>query len=113
MSLNQIAESHPQPYLGWSDLVESLNNRQLLRIGNIAESTSKVFAPGQQFGGQLRTMLPKFRDARNHGERVVVVTEQERRLKDLWMQEDASAFIPTVKDIHEPLDAGAVVFVEG
>ncbi len=113
LSLKQIAESHPQPYLGWSDLMSSLNNRQVLRIGNIAESTSKVFAPGQQFGGQLRTMLPKFRDARNKGERIVVVTEQSWRLKDLWTQEDASAFIPTVKDIHESLDAGAVVFVDG
>ena len=115
VNAQQLAPDHPQPYLDWTALQESLAERNVLRLG-LSESDinlSETFTPGGRFGGQLRSMLTDLRESRNAGDRVVVVTQQAGRLTQLWYEQDTSAFVPTMNDVLETPGDSSVLFVNG
>ncbi len=111
---HQIAADHPKPYFNWTQLEAQLQSRRWLSLSSAElESGSRVFQPGERYGGQLRVMLNQIRQYRNRGDRVVVVTEQVERLANLWQEQDASVFIPTVKAVLEAPETGSTRFVLG
>ena len=115
---HQIADNHPAPGIYWKRLQQQIHSRQSISLSTMTSaeengSRPRLFAPGERYGGQLRMMLNQIRAYRNRGDSVVIVTEQVSRLLNLWYEQDASAFIPTVRSITEPLPPGALRFVEG
>ncbi len=113
--LHQIAGS---PYVHWERLQRQIDSRQRISLSTMTSAetngnSARLFAPGERYGAQLRTMLNQIRSYRNRGDSVVIVTEQVNRLLNLWHEQDASAFIPTAQSITEPLPPGTLRFVEG
>lgn len=114
---NQIPPDYPLPYITWDALVEELEHRTSVHLGQVsadADDTSfrPLFAPEQLFGGQLRMMLDSMRKMKSeHSARIVVVTAQAPRLGELWHEQDR--FIPTVKDVPEIPPPGSMWFVNG
>lgn len=117
LASGQIADAHPLPYVDWETLTAELNNRQTISISNVVDTNNgakpRLFKPGERYGAQIRVMLNQIREYLNKGDRVVLLTEQVTRLKDLWYEQDASAFIPTVQSITEPMEQSAMVFIQG
>ena len=110
----QITEDHPKPYFTWHEIERQLDQRSCLALSNVAREGEKgLFQPGERYGGQLRMMLNQVRNHRNRGDRVVIVTEQVERLANLWYEQDASAFIPTVTTLSHTPEAGTLCFVRG
>ena len=114
LSSSQISPEHPPPYLRLSALEPSLNRLRQISLLNLpAGETPQVFEPGERFGGQLRPMLNRVRQHRNSGDRAVIITEQVERLENLWYEQDASAYIPTVEVIDAAPPPGSMRFVRG
>ena len=106
----QIAEDHPRPHVEW-DVI--LGRMKRLRCLDLAGGGGGDFLPGQRFGGQLRSMLNQARQYRNRGDSIVIVTEQVERLENLWAEQDAAHYVPTVQQLSEKPEAGALVFARG
>lgn len=100
---------YPQPYITWDILNMMLEEHTRLEL----TSQSGVFSPGSRFGGQLRSMLNTVRELRNKGGRILIISEQAERLKKLWIDQDASEFIPTQQNIEQPLARHTLYFVNG
>ena len=114
ISTSQIASDHPAPYQPWRALKSELKRLTCVSLANQpAGEAPRDFAPGERFGGQLRPMLNRVRQLRNHGDRAVIITEQVERLENLWYEQDASAYIPSVEVIDEAPPPGSLRFVRG
>ncbi len=112
LSRFQITDDYPCPYRAWKALSRDLARFSRLDMSALAGGAApQIFGPGERFGGQLRPMLNRVRQARNLGDRVVVITEQVERLENLWYEQDTSALIPTVDSIEEAPPAGTLRFV--
>ncbi len=84
------------PLFDWSNLVDLLNWWQPLILGDGPEDVemerpyldlASSFEPGPRYGGQVRPLLTQLRSAQQEGERVVVLSQQAARLKELWREE--------------------------
>ena len=114
LSSAQIAAEHPVPYLPWDKLKAALDGLARVELSNLPIGEApRIFEPGERFGGQLRPMLNRVRQHRNRGDRAVVITEQVERLENLWYEQDASAYIPTVHAITDVPATGTLRFVRG
>jgi transcription-repair coupling factor (superfamily II helicase) len=114
----QIMKDHPTPYVDWETLQQEINSRQSITLSNISVETQngntpRLFKPGERYGAQLRMMLNQIREYRNQGDRVVIITEQVTRLKDLWHEQDSSSFIPTIQEVTESLKPASLTFIKG
>lgn len=112
----------PQPYVGWDLLQAALADHTTLHLtqGDVDDALPPVlpgfdglFQPGGRFGGQLRPMLTDLRQRRGRNERVVVVTEQAERLRQLWHEQDGTVFVPAVQDLTRIPAAGSIQFING
>ena len=120
IAAGQLPPDFPRPHLSADELWSSLAERRVLCMGLeavddvplLAEFGAR-FAPGKRFGGQLRPMLTDLRQQRSEGDQTVVITQQSGRLTQLWYDQDASAFVPTVNDVTEPPADGALLFING
>lgn len=115
---HQIADIHPVPYVDWETLSQELETRQTIHLFNVVSEDEngivpRLFKPGERYGAQLRMMLTQIREFRNKGDRVVIITEQVTRLKDLWHEQDSSAFIPTVEEVRETPKPASLIFIKG
>ena len=114
LSSLQIAPGHPAPYLDWQAVNERLQKLPHFALGSLVGSDSPaLFAPSERFGGQLRLMLTQLRSYSQRGERIVVLSEQVERLGNLWVEQDASTFVASVKQINAPPAPGSLRFVHG
>jgi len=122
LAANQLAPDHPLPYLTWDALVEEFEQRTSVHLGNIAyedddesepaESQIRaLFAPEERFGGQLKPLLTRLRNAQRGGDSVIIVTQQAARVADLWREQDS--YVPTLKDVTEPPLPGQLALVDG
>lgn len=110
-SAGQIAPDHPAPYLRWQTMQSELESRAGAALSSFSAGTA--FAPGERFGGQLRPLLTQIRRQMSQGDSVVVITEQVERLENLWYEQDASTYIPTVTSIDAPPAPGSLCFIHG
>ena len=119
----QLPSDYPQPYIDWETLSETINERTTLQLTNainddesdespIEDKFSAIFTPIQRFGGQLRPFLRHVRDLNVRESRVIVVTQQTARLRDLWYEQD-SEYAPLTPNIEDKPADNALLFVGG
>ena len=113
-SSSQVSPNHPLPFLQWATLNRDLERCSHAAFSNLQGGAAPApFEPGERFGGQLRLMLNQVRRHLNQSDSVVIMTEQVERLENLWYEQDASTYIPTVQVIEERPEPGTLRFVRG
>jgi transcription-repair coupling factor (superfamily II helicase) len=88
-----LPEDFPAPYLDYSAIQDSLAGHPSLELGrSSAEEPSplaQVFSPGPRFGGRLKPFIETISDLYTSGERIMIVSRQVSRLKELWTEQQA------------------------
>ena len=107
----QVAPDHSQPYLELEAIQRELESRSGAALSSFGGAAA--FEPGARYGGQLRPLLTQIRSQLGQGDSVVVITEQVERLENLWYEQDASTFIPTVTSIEAAPEPGSLRFIRG
>jgi len=109
-----LPSDYPLPYVTWDEWAERMADRPALTLGHGDEGTlsqlADRFIPGPRLGGQLKPVLQHIRAAQKSGDQVVVVSQQARRLSELWGAEHE--YLPPVDALRQP-PQGRVVFVQG
>ena len=109
-----LPPDYPLPYVTWDEWSEQLADRAALALGHGEEGAvsrlADCFAPGPHFGGQLRPVLEHIHTAQTTGAQVVVVSQQARRLAELWGEEHE--YLPPVEELRQPPQA-PLSFVRG
>lgn len=108
----QLPDDFPQPYITWETLTQDLERSTTLNLSNLVEG-KRPFVPNERFGGQLRPAMRHVREQRENNARVIVITKQVERMQNIWYEQDASSFVPTMQDIADLPSAGEMVFVNG
>jgi transcription-repair coupling factor (superfamily II helicase) len=128
LSLQQLAEDHPLPYLTWDALAEEMEQRRSVHLGQLAyvddEETDsaapasdvlagfdRLFTPQERFGGQLKPLLARLRNFKKAGDSIIVVTQQTARVADLWREQEG--FVPVIQDVNDLPPPGTLALVEG
>ncbi|MBP8973200.1 MAG: transcription-repair coupling factor [Anaerolineae bacterium] len=114
----QLPPDCPLPYLTWAEIQDELSTRQMLHLGASAEALpgdslaiGDSFAPGQRYGGQLRSVLDDIARALDRDEQVIVVTQQAQRVAELWGEQHDYA--PPKSRITTADSSPSLTFVEG
>ncbi len=112
---NLLPPDMPAPFVDWAHIAETLANHTVLKLNPVGGDSEweRLFVPGGRWGGQVRKMLTDLRSLRDDGERLVIITEQAERLKQLWYEQDAAEFIPTAQTLDSLPADGSVTFVNG
>jgi len=112
-----LPEWFPVPYLTWSELEDSLYNRQTLLFGHAEEdelpeeqehSLGERFVSGPRFGGRLKNFIDFVTTRLGAGDELLIVSRQQARLSELW-QEQAKGLVEATPDQPTPNPQ----FVEG
>lgn len=78
------------PYLSWSELMDRVEGRALIRIGHGSEQNdfgfSQYFSSPERFNGQLEQFLQAISKQCGRTGRVCVVSKQDARLRELWQE---------------------------
>jgi transcription-repair coupling factor (superfamily II helicase) len=116
-STGLLAPDHPQPYLDWETLETALAERRVVTMGFDAEHDTEgalqgLLAPEKRFGGQIKQFLTEARAMRSQGDRVVTVTAQAARMRDLWREQDPAG-VPFADVIADAPPPRTLVFVDG
>jgi transcription-repair coupling factor (superfamily II helicase) len=109
-----ITSDYPLPYVTWDEWSERLADRPVLTLGHgedrIPSRLADCFIPGSRFGGQLKPVLDHVHAAQTTGGQIVVVSQQARRLAELWGAE--YVYVPPLEELyHSPQEA--LTFVQG
>lgn len=126
LSINELPPDYPRPYLTWQELETALNERRTLQLSShstpdadleSALGTGPVlfgglFLPGEHFGGMLKPMLRQVKKFQDDGQRIVVVTEQAKRLADLWHEQNGG-YVVQAEHITAPPAPATPYFVHG
>lgn len=111
-----LPAGYPLPYVTWDEWSEKLADRPLLTLGRGDEaggylaSLADCFVPGPHWGGQLKLLLERIHTAQAGGGQVIVVSQQARRLAELWGAEREYA-APVEELYQSPQDT--LTFVQG
>ncbi len=109
-----ITPDDPLPYVTWDEWTERMTDQPALTLGygedGAASRLADCFVPGSRFGGQLRPVLEHLDTAQNTGGQVVVVSQQARRLAELWGAEHE--YVLPVENLSEPPQT-SLSFVQG
>ena len=102
------------PYVTRDEWSEGLTDRPVLTLGHGDDGrTSRLagcFVPGPRFGGQLKPVLAHIHTAQAEGGQVVVVSQQARRLGELWGQQ--YDYLPPLDGLRQ-LPQTPPTFVQG
>lgn len=91
-----LPPNYQSPLFAWENMVDVLNWWQPLVLGDGPEDVemerpyldlASSFEPGPRYGGQVRPLLTQLKSAQKEGDRVVVLSQQAARLKELWREE--------------------------
>jgi len=109
-----LPPDYPFPYVTWDGWAERLTDRPILTLGHGEDGTASrladCFVPGSHFGGQLKPVLEHIRTVRSGGGQVIVVSQQARRLAELWGAEH-DYLAPLDELRHPPQES--LTFVQG
>ncbi len=96
-----LDEQFPIPYLTWSEVQDSLTGHTWVELGHsLAEvpvELAEHFHSGPRFGGRLKAVMEFVSGMCEKKDRVLVVSRQISRLKELWdeqQREDCRELIP-------------------
>ncbi len=109
------------PHLSWDsvrDALQAPGPRGLLMLSSRrgegvvgANLFDRVFAHGEQYGGQLKRVLDGCREIRNGGHRVVLVSRQAPRISELLADQEITA-VPQ-DGVTSPPPVGSLTLVQG
>ncbi len=109
-----LPPDYPLPYVTWDEWAELLTDRPVLTLGHGEEEAvsplADCFAPGPRFGGQLKPVLDHIHDVQAQGGQVVIVSQQARRLAELWGAEHE--YVPPLDDLRT-MPRSPLSFVQG
>ncbi len=88
-----LPASYPVPYLSWSELQDSLSSHAWLELGRSTASEegsplAEAFAPGPRYGGRLKPFMDALVKNAEAGDRQVLVSRQEMRMRELWSERE-------------------------
>ena len=105
---------YPLPYVTWDEWSERLTDRSILTLGHGEEGTisrlADCFIPGSRFAGQLKPVLQHVHTVQVRGGQVIIVSQQARRLAELWGAEH-DHLLP-LDELRQPPQA-PLTFVQG
>jgi transcription-repair coupling factor (superfamily II helicase) len=130
LTLRAVAEEsdtlppdYPLPYVTWDECLERLTDRPVLTLGHgeggatlfPSLGLADCFIPGPRFGGQLKPVLEHIHTALTfsspgEGGQVVVVSQQARRLAELWGAEHD--YVSPLDELNYPPQV-SLTFVQG
>jgi transcription-repair coupling factor (superfamily II helicase) len=88
-----LAADFPIPYLTLSEIQDNLAGQAVLELGRSSavepSPLAQVFSPGMRFGGRLKPFIENIGDLYTAGERLVIVSRQVPRLRELWIEQQA------------------------
>ncbi|MDY7080390.1 MAG: CarD family transcriptional regulator, partial [Chloroflexota bacterium] len=114
-----LPSDFPLPYATWDEWSERLTDRPILTLGHGEDGTlsrlAGCFISGPHFGGQLKPVLGHIHAALSPstpsvGGQVVVVSQQARRLAELWGAEHD--YLPPADELRQPPQL-PLTFVQG
>jgi transcription-repair coupling factor (superfamily II helicase) len=111
-----LPTSFPLPYFSWQQLSADLRARPAINLGfhdedGAAKHPLDCFAAAENFGGQLTEMIEDCRVWQKQRRRVLILTSQVSRLKDLFQEEE---IYPLLKDeIVELPPQGGLTMAQG
>jgi transcription-repair coupling factor (superfamily II helicase) len=109
-----LPSEYSLPYVTWDEWAEGMTDRPALTLGHgEGDTTSRLadcFIPGPRFGGQLKPVLEHIRTAQAGGGRVIVASQQARRLAELWGSEQD--YVSPLDELRQ-LPQSPLTFVQG
>ncbi len=91
----ELSQDFPIPYLTWSEIEDTLADKQVIDLGQPVEQTvipassmgiADNFMPGTRFAGQLKPFLEHIDKLTTQGEDLTIVSRQSARLQELWQE---------------------------
>ncbi len=83
-----LSADFPVPYLSWSEIVDTIQTRRWVEMGNslteVENNLESIFQPGQRFAGHLKPFMEQLVKYCQDGESAEIVTRQLSRLKEIW-----------------------------
>ena len=109
-----LPPEYPVPYVTWDEWSERLTDRPVLTLGHGDEGLTSPLADccvsGPRFGGQLKPVLAHIQTVQAEGGQVVVVSQQARRLSEIWAQK--YDYVPALDGLDQT-PRTPLVFVQG
>ena len=135
--LGDLPQQWSDPYLGWARLAPALAARRPLSLGFTAFRRQlpnadngntlpldpdtpryllqSTFVPAPSFGGQVKNVIQDIIERKTHGERIVLVSRQTRRLSHL-LREQAELIVTPTEGLtpgDPPPPSGSITLVQG
>ena len=91
----ELPSDFPIPYLTWSEIEDTLADKQAIDLGQTMElesiptgsmNISDSFQPGARFAGQLKPLMDYIEKISAQGEDLTIVSRQSARLQELWKE---------------------------
>ncbi len=86
-----LAADFPVPYTSWSELQDDLGGHAWLELGRSTSEENhplaELFAPGPRYGGRLRPFIDFLVERQLAGDRLVVVSRQIARMREMWQEQ--------------------------
>jgi transcription-repair coupling factor (superfamily II helicase) len=87
-----LPDDFPIPYLSWSEIHDNLNGCAWLELGKTTADEQSVmadlFTPGNRYAGHLKMLMEDISHIAGRGDRIVLVSRQAPRLKELWNEQN-------------------------
>ena len=91
-----LPDDFPIPYLTWSELEDTIQTRTWLELGHSTSASgdqapdvvdmAETFSHDERFGGRLKPFVDYLSRLIDGGDRVLIVSRQSPRLKELWLE---------------------------
>ncbi len=85
-----ISEDFPIPYISWSEIVDTVQTRNWVELGNSAgedgSALGSIFAPGARYAGYLQSFMEHLVQYCRAGDSAVIVSRQLSRLQEIWQE---------------------------
>jgi transcription-repair coupling factor (superfamily II helicase) len=101
-----LAEDYPIPYLTWSEIQDSLAGHQWLDVGRSSaedepSELAEAFQLNARFGGKLKPLMDYLVERSEEKQRIVIVSRQVSRLKELWAERQLVSDQMLTPEFHE------------
>src|ERR1043165_2084325 len=86
-----LSPDFPLPYVTWPDLLDNLQDRSFLELGQSTAIDDEgqlrdAFAIGERFAGRLKLFIEQVTGWISKNQQVIVVSRQSERLQEMWRE---------------------------